>query len=310
VTRTGPDRTPPPGTPRARRRSAATPHGEGASTERRASDAAEARSTPEGADPGPAPTPPAEPRTWPPAHTVELDPSIALELLRDGEIELVGRLVASSNNAMVGTVRQPEEPLVLAPCVYKPIAGERPLWDFPDGTLAAREVAAFALSEAGAWSIVPPTVLRDGPFGQGMVQLWIEPDASLDAVAMVVEGDERLRPVALFDVVANNADRKIGHLLPMADGHVFGVDHGICFHEEPKLRTVLWQWRGMSLTDVELATLRRLRVDLAGDLGRELRRLLEPGEVRAVRDRIDGLVHEGCFPHPDPDRPAIPWPPY
>jgi uncharacterized repeat protein (TIGR03843 family) len=211
---------------------------------------------------------------------------------------------------MVGTVRQPEEPLVLAPCVYKPIAGERPLWDFPDGTLAAREVAAFALSEAGAWSIVPPTVLRDGPFGQGMVQLWIEPDASLDAVAMVVEGDERLRPVALFDVVANNADRKIGHLLPMADGHVFGVDHGICFHEEPKLRTVLWQWRGMSLTDVELATLRRLRVDLAGDLGRELRRLLEPGEVRAVRDRIDGLVHEGCFPHPDPDRPAIPWPPY
>jgi uncharacterized repeat protein (TIGR03843 family) len=247
---------------------------------------------------------------WPPERTPPLDPVSAIALLRDGDIELVGRLVASSNNAMVGTVRRAAEPSLLAPCVYKPVAGERPLWDFPDGTLAAREVAAYVLSEAGGWSIVPPTVLREGPFGKGMVQLWIEPDAALDAVAMVVEGDERLRPVALFDAVANNADRKVGHLLPMADGHVYGVDHGICFHAEPKLRTVLWQWRGLPLTDIELATLRRLRADLSGGLGRELRRLLDPGEVRALGERIRWLLADCCFPHPDPDRPAIPWPPY
>ena len=253
-----------------------------------------------------------EPRSWPPEPTVRLDGHEALELLQAGELEIVGRLVASSNNAMVGTIRldPPAGPPVMSPCVYKPILGERPLWDFPDGTLAAREAAAYVLSEAGGWGIVPPTVVRDGPFGEGMVQLWLEPDPSLDAVAMVVEGDERLRPIALFDAVANNADRKIGHLLPMADGHVFGVDHGICFHVEPKLRTVLWQWRGTRIADGELETLRRLRAELDGELGRSLGRLLAPEEIRALAARLHHLLVDGCFPHPDPDRPAIPWPPY
>jgi hypothetical protein len=249
---------------------------------------------------------------WPPEPTVGLDGAAAIDLLREGELEIVGRLVVSSNNAMVGTVSLAgagSDPL-LAPCVYKPVAGERPLWDFPDGTLAAREAAAYVLSQAGGWSIVPPTVIRDGPFGEGMVQLWVAPDRSLDAVAMVVEGDERLRPIALFDAVANNADRKIGHLLPMGDGHVFGVDHGICFHAEPKLRTVLWQWRGTPLAEPELATLRRLRADLDGGLGRDLGRLLAPAEIRALGARLHRLIVDGCFPHPDPDRPAIPWPPY
>ncbi len=247
------------------------------------------------------------------AHVVELDPGTATSLLRDGQLEVFGRLMASSNNAMLGTVSRPGEvgePALVAPCVYKPIRGERPLWDFPDGTLAGREVAAYRLSEATGWTIVPPTVLRDGPFGQGMVQLWLQPDESIDRVALVVEGDARLRPIALFDAVANNADRKVGHLLPMADGHVFGVDHGICFHAEPKLRTVLWRWRGEHLTAEELAVLRRLRAELDGPLGTALGGLLDGDEVRAVGQRIHRLVMDGCFPHPDPDRPAIPWPPY
>ena len=128
--------------------------------------------------------------------------------------------------------------------------------------------------------------------------------------ALVVEGDPRLRAMALFDAVANNADRKVGHLLPMSDGHIYGVDHGICFHVEPKLRTVLWRWRGERLGETELTELRRLRRTLLGPLGEELCGLIATDEVAATLRRVDGLLAEGSFPHPDPDRPAIPWPPY
>jgi uncharacterized repeat protein (TIGR03843 family) len=253
--------------------------------------------------------------------TPELEPAAATALLRDGRLDLIGRLVASSNNALLGTISLPAvgpaagdgpvlPPTLVAPCVYKPIRGERPLWDFPDGTLAAREVAAFVVSEASPWSVVPPTVLREGPFGPGMVQLWIHPDDEIDAVAMVVEGDRRLRPMALFDAVVNNADRKVGHLLPLADGRVYGVDHGICFHEEPKLRTVLWHWRGQRLEAAELEVLRALRSAVLGGLRAELLRLLTTPELAALVDRIDTLLSDQRFPHPDPDRPAIPWPPY
>jgi uncharacterized repeat protein (TIGR03843 family) len=252
-------------------------------------------------------------RDVPQLATVPLEGAAALRLLRDGELELVGRLVVSSNNALLGTVTLPgqddAEPLT-APAVYKPIRGERPLWDFPDGTLAAREVATYVVSEATPWAIVPPTVLRDGPFGPGMVQLWLEPNESVDRVALVVEGDERLRTMALLDVVVNNADRKVGHVLPMDDGHVFGVDHGICFHEEPKLRTVLWRWAGEPLRDGECEALRELRVALGGATGRSLRDLLTAAEVRATLRRLDTLLATAVFPQPDPDRPAIPWPPY
>lgn len=238
---------------------------------------------------------------------------VTLELLRTGELDVVGRLVGSSNNALYCTVTRgcPDpEPNLVAPCVYKPIRGERPLFDFPDGTLAQREVAAFALSEATGWRIVPPTVLRDGPFGPGMVQLWLEPDTSIDRVALVVEGDPRLRPMALFDAVANNADRKVGHLLPMPDGHVFGVDHGICFHAEPKLRTVLWSWRSRPLDEAELTVLRRLWTELRGPLGAELGDFLTSEEVAATARRVEALLDSGRFPLPDPEQPAIPWPPY
>ncbi len=262
---------------------------------------------------------------------VVLDAAGAERLLADGELDLVGRLVASSNNALIGTLSGSIEggddppageaigPEVTGPadrdpftvaCVYKPIRGERPLWDFPDGTLALREVAAYVLSEGGGWGVVPPTVLRDGPFGPGMLQLWIEPDEAVDRVALVVEGDPRLRPMALFDAVANNADRKIGHLLPTDDGRVYGVDHGICFHEEPKLRTVLWHWQGEPFDASETAALQGLRRSLTGSLGERLAELLSDDEVTAVDRRAAALLHEGRFPIPDPDRPALPWPPY
>lgn len=252
-----------------------------------------------------------------------------LELLRDGELEPVGRLIGSSNSALYCTVtlrRADPGPDVVAACVYKPVRGERPLMDFPDGTLAGREVAAFVLSQATGWGLVPPTVMREGPFGKGAVQLWIDADETVDRVALVTGPDARLRRFAVFDAVANNADRKVGHLLPLPDGHIFGVDHGICFHEEPKLRTVLWGWRGRALATDELAVLERLRDDLGGplagalggpgrgDLGgplsEALAELLSPAEVAATAARVDALLRSRRFPYPDPERPALPWPPY
>jgi uncharacterized repeat protein (TIGR03843 family) len=194
------------------------------------------------------------------------------------------------------------------PVIYKPIRGERPLWDFPPRTLALREAAAFLVSEAGGWGIVPPTVLRGGPFGRGMVQAWIDVDATADPIAMVQSGHRALRPMALFDAVVNNADRKIGHLLPLGDGHVHGVDHGICFAVAPKLRTVLWHWRGEPLRVSERAFLRRVRKALDGPLAEPLVALLAPDELRALYARIDGLLASGVFPQPDPDRPVVPWP--
>lgn len=252
-----------------------------------------------------------------------LPPAALLELLRGGDLELLGRLAGSSNNALLGIVRGPDPrfgehgpetgapgTLVEAPVVYKPLAGERPLWDFPDRTLAHREVAAYLLSEAGGWQVVPPTVFRGGPFGPGMVQLWVAGDPTVDRIALVVGADPRLRPIALFDVVANNADRKVGHLIPTPAGSILGVDHGICFHVEPKLRTVLWAWRGEPLRDDERDRLGRLRDRLRGELADVLAAHLAAAEIDALRGRVERLLREPCFPEPDPDRPAIPWPPY
>jgi hypothetical protein len=198
-----------------------------------------------------------------------------------------------------------------AACVYKPVAGERPLWDFPPGTLAAREVAAYAVSRAAGWHIVPPTVMRDGPFGPGMCQLWIDADPGTDLVALArSRGDARLRDMAVFDAVVNNADRKIGHLLPVSDGRLYGCDHGVCFGEEYKLRTVLWQWRGQKLPDRSLAALAKLRGELAsGPLAEELAGLLSADELRATRDRVDLLIRHRVHPYPPENWPAVPWPP-
>ena len=241
-----------------------------------------------------------------------LPEDIALELLTEGELVIVGQLWVSSNNAMLATVtgRGPGAGGDrVAACIYKPVAGERPLRDFPDGTLARREVAAFVVSQASGWGIVPPTVLRDGPVGRGMVQLWISHDGETDPVALVVGSDPRLRRIAVFDAAVNNTDRKAGHLVPVPGGHIYGVDHGVTFSPVPKLRTVLWEWRGQPFDDEEMLVLRALRAGLDETLGDDLRSLLDPIEVAATALRIDRLLAAGVFPQPDPRWPAMPWPP-
>lgn len=231
----------------------------------------------------------------------------ALALLRTGEITVEGRLVDASNATFYCAVAAAG---CAAACVYKPIAGERPLWDFPDGTLAEREVAAYEVSVAMGWPIVPPTVLRDGPAGPGMVQLWVDVDETIDITRLMRRRDvERLRQIAVLDAVINNADRKGGHLLPLADGHVYGVDHGVTFHVQDKLRTVLWQWAGARLPPQTCEVLTALRRDLDGALGERLGELLTRREVARTRGRVDRLLATRRHPEPRGDWPPVPWPP-
>ncbi|WP_433224920.1 SCO1664 family protein [Microtetraspora malaysiensis] len=236
-----------------------------------------------------------------------LDDATALRLLRDGTIDVAGRLVEATNMTLYCSVRLDE---LVAACVYKPVRGERPLWDFPDGTLAAREVAAYEVAAATGWRIVPPTIYRDGPFGAGMVQLWIDADPAVDLLALIRGRTPGLRRMALFDVVVNNADRKGGHLLPLGDGHIYGVDHGVCFSVEDKLRTVLWQWRGKPLSREAVSVLVHLEREIdRGRLGRRLRELLTQAEVEATWQRVRRLLDTGVHPYPSDDWPAVPWPP-
>ena len=239
-----------------------------------------------------------------------------LDLLTHGPLEVEGRLVDASNATLYCTIktrraaRNAKDTRILA-CVYKPIAGERPLWDFPAGTLAGREVAAYVVSRAAGWDVVPPTVMRDGPFGPGMCQLWIDYDAGVDLITLSRRTDHvGLRDMAVFDAVVNNADRKIGHLLPVADGHLYGCDHGVCFAEDYKLRTVLWQWRGKSLPRRSVEALRRLNAELTeGTLAAELSALLTASEIDATKIRVETLLKHRVHPYPPADWPAVPWPP-
>jgi uncharacterized repeat protein (TIGR03843 family) len=258
----------------------------------------------------------------------------AAELLARGELTVRGRIREASNAALYCTVAHEGRE---AACIYKPVAGERPLWDFPDGTLAQREVAAYEVSEATGWGLVPPTVLRDGPYGEGMVQLWIdtvpesellalvdaeEPGPGWKAVAFaeVDEGrtallvhadDERLRRLAVLDAVVNNADRKGGHLLPAAGERLYGIDHGVTFHAENKLRTLLWGWAGDPLTAEALAALDALQEALkdGAPLAARLGELITPAELDATRARVGALLESGKHPEPGGEWPAIPWPP-
>lgn len=291
------------------------------------------------------------------------------DVLARGTLEVVGRISGSSNVTLLARCCTSD---VEVTCVYKPVAGERPLHDFPDGTLAAREVAAHVVSQAAGWDVVPTTVLREGPFGPGSVQRWVHPpvDAPVDEevaedgilaheeapdfldeasllgepgaglvdvvafgsvpagwrhvmdawgydgepVALVHADDPRLLSMAVFDVVANNADRKGGHVLlgrpALAGGspRVHGIDHGLVLHSEPKLRTVLWGWAGDALPEVEVDALLRLRSALAGPSGAELAELLTAREVRALRSRTDRLLHSAVLPAPPASRSAVPWP--
>ena len=235
------------------------------------------------------------------------DTETAIRLLQRGEITVEGRLVAATNATLYCSV---EFEGMRANCVYKPVSGERPLWDFPDGTLAGREVAAYVISEQLGWRIVPPTVHRDGPFGAGMVQLWIDQDPDTDLLALSRGDDPGVRRMAVFDAVVNNADRKVGHLLPTASGHVYGCDHGVCFSDEYKLRTVLWQWRGKDLTDEAVRALERLRRSFGRDgLRSRLGALLSEEEVEATVGRVELMLKHRIHPYPPEDWPAIPWPP-
>ncbi|WP_413563233.1 SCO1664 family protein [Catenulispora pinistramenti] len=279
------------------------------------------------------------------AEQKDLDPAAVLEVLTAGELTITGRITNASNATLYGSVALNG---VTLNCVHKPVAGERPLWDFPNGTLAAREVAAYELSQATGWRIVPPTVMRQGPWGPGMCQLWIDtPDEDdHDLLALLPEdfdedpaeaavpqwrpvlsvelsdgrpavlahkADERLRRIAAFDAVVNNADRKGGHLLvgTAEPDHVYGIDHGLTFNVDDKLRTLLWGFSGEPLGAEVREVLARLDRDLAsGELGGRLADLLDAEEVAATRERIRELLDSDTIPGPEGRRRPVPWPPF
>jgi hypothetical protein len=221
-----------------------------------------------------------------------MDIADKLKELRTGEIKVEGRLVDASNASLYCSVGKVN-------AIYKPIAGERPLWDFPDGHLAWREVAAYQVSEALELNCVPPTILREGPFGEGSLQLWI--DDAEEVGDRYIEKSEGLRKIALLDAVINNTDRKIGHLL-YKEGAILGCDHGVTFHQDYKLRTVLWQFADESISGEEIEKLTRFNINLSG--------LLTESEIAALDQRIANLLQDGKFPLPPTDWPAIPWPPF
>lgn len=236
--------------------------------------------------------------------------SSLVDAMQSGELSVTGRLVDASNATLYGVIKpidgaESDEIRV----IYKPVAGERPLWDFPDGNLANREYAAFLISEIAKWNLVPTTILREGPFGPGMVQQWIDIDETVDLALFYSQDQPLLRKLALFDAVINNTDRKIGHLLPTADGKLMGCDHGVTFHHEDKLRTVLWQWAGMALSDQEIIELRKLVEEILKEQV-VFQELLTEIELRALFARIERLISSGIFPEPSDEWPAVPWPPF
>ena len=229
-----------------------------------------------------------------------------LEHLTQGELEVTGRLVDASNATLYAQCTLDDQVMAV---IYKPVAGERPLWDFPDGNLAQREYAAYVISEMGNFRVVPPTVLREGPFGLGMVQQWIDIDESVDLAEFYRTDSPELRKMALFDAVINNTDRKIGHLLPISADEVLGCDHGVTFHEEDKLRTVLWQWADQPISIEEIAQLTALESAIKNS-NEVLLALITETELKALLARINTLIHEGTFPSPSDEWPAVPWPPF
>ncbi len=264
-----------------------------------------------------------------PMDSADVIPEQLPEALAASELIIEGRVMPASNATFLGSIAEVR-------VVYKPIAGERPLWDFPEGCLAWREVAAWEVSEALGWDVVPYTFLGDGPHGEGMVQVWQEPDPEQDAVDIVAPDampagfchvfdglDQRDRPVALihedhaalrrmaiFDALINNGDRKGGHVLAMASGHRYGVDHGVSFHVENKLRTVLWGWSGQRLAGHELDAVRRITGEQRPLLSEALAGLLTEREIDCFFDRALHLALTEQMPSPSDAWPAIPWPPF
>lgn len=220
-----------------------------------------------------------------------------------GELSVEGRFVDASNATLFAKSVLEE---IEVSVIYKPIAGERPLWDFPDGNLAGREVSAYLLSEELGLHLVPYTILREGPFGPGMVQEWIEIDEELEIVEIAQSTHPAIRAMALFDAIINNTDRKYGHILPKSNEEIFGCDHGVTFHEDPKLRTVLWQFTNEKFTQAE-----RKIIENAIEVSKALlsEHLTDP-EIEALIERSRQLLERGAFPEPSQDWPAVPWPPF
>lgn len=229
----------------------------------------------------------------------------ARALLSEGEIEIEGLFADASNYTFAATVARGDD---RALAVYKPRRGERPLWDFPEGTLYLREVAAFEVSRALGWDLVPPTVLRDGPHGPGSLQIFVDADPEGHYFSLMPARAPEFRILAAFDIVMNNADRKAGHcLLEKGNARLWAIDHGVCFHPDPKLRTVIWDFAGESLPDAVAGDLQRFVAARAGQ--DRLAELLTPEEVDATYARAFELLDAGKYPDPPPDRRAVPWPP-
>jgi uncharacterized repeat protein (TIGR03843 family) len=229
----------------------------------------------------------------------------ARAFLAEGDLELLGRIPWASNATLLARVRHRE---LEGLAVYKPVRGERPLWDFPPGTLYRREVAAYLVSEQLGWRLVPPTLVREGPLGVGSLQLYVDADAEVTAFELLAAGNAALPRIAAFDVVTNNADRKAGHCLMGEDERVWAIDHGVCFHAEPKLRTVLWDLAGHPLEAADVADLEALAAAAAGGgLAERLAELLAADEIAAVAERSLGLAGAGRLPAPGSGR-AYPWP--
>ena len=280
---------------------------------------------------------PAEERQAP----LTTEPTSVAHRLRTAEIVIEGRLVSASNLTLFCRLADAADTTAAEPppdelaCIYKPVSGERPLWDFPTGTLAAREVAAYEVSAVTGWDLIPLTILREGPVGPGMCQVWVDHGEADDLVDVVPVGQvptgwrsvvdaydgagspvtlvhadaPALRRTAVLDAVINNADRKAGHLLPTELG-LRVVDHGVCFNVDPKLRTVLWGWAGEPLADEEIAVLHIVQAALDGDLGWRLDELLDPEEVAGTVARVDWLLRSGVLPVPHGGWPSLPWPPF
>ena len=261
------------------------------------------------------------------------------EVLRDGELTVLGRIRSASNATFLCEATLGADSVH---CVYKPVSGEEPLWDFPDGTLAGRELSADLVSTRLGWNIVPYTVIRDGPAGPGMLQRWVQQpgdaadsdpapgpdlvdvfpagkpqpgylpvlrayDYAGDEVVLMHADDIRVRRMAVFDMLINNADRKGGHILHGLDGHVYGVDHGLCLHVENKLRTVLWGWAGKPIDEETLGSVAEFAEDLGGSLADTFAEWITRAEISALRRRAYALLDNPVMPGPNRHRP-IPWP--
>lgn len=224
-------------------------------------------------------------------------------VIKNANLKVIGRLIDASNATLQATLENTDPVMKV---IYKPVLGEKPLWDFADGNLANREYAAFLLSQLAGFYLVPITVLREGPFGYGMVQEWIEIDDNLDIVEFGQGNDPQLRKLALFDAIINNTDRKFGHLLVDVTGKLKGCDHGVCFHQENKLRTVLWQFSGEQFNLEEIELLNKVK---KLDLYSTFADLLTTAEISALDQRVSDLLATGKFPFPSDQWPAIPWPP-